>query len=332
MLQAVRRGMLKKSEYDRGAKSLQISSRVADFGGERRKLERRIVELERETERLRAVRPVKYAAAPRLRRGPDDFLRVQMPDSHGMYAAPEAIAAFLTDLAELNPHSFIGTGDHTDCGGFLSQHHTLGYVAQGSYTYEQDIAATNALLDAIHKAAPRAAIELMEGNHEQRVERWCIEQALRNGADAEGLRLRNAPEYLLHLKERGIPYRRMADFHDGLPVRGVIRRGKCFFVHAPPQGCPNPGAVARKFGGCVVFGHTHRAVESIVRTVSTDAIGAFNSGCLCEIQPLYGNTDVTDWSHGYGLQIVARSGAFLHINVPIIAGVSLLRPLLKGMG
>lgn len=285
--------------------------------------------LEAEVTRLRAVKPVAYKKAPKLRRGPDDLVRLIKPDTHGMYACAPAFAAFLADMKALSPHEVIDGGDFSDCGGFLAQHHALGYVAQGEYSFEQDMEAVNAQYDAMQAAAPRASFETLEGNHEQRVERWCITQTLGGVRDADGLRKRNAPEILCRFKERGVRYYRMSDFHDGLPVRGTIRRGKCFFVHMPPRGCGSPGAVARRFGGCVVYFHTHHAREEIVRTVVTDAIGAFNPGCLAELQPLYAHTDPTDWSHGYGLQLVARSGAFLHVNVPIINGVSLLRPLLN---
>jgi len=39
------------------------------------------------------------------------------------------------------------------------------------------------------------------------------------------------------------------------------------------------------------------------------------------------DTNPTNWNHGYGLQIVQPSQAFLHINVPIIDKISYLMPL-----
>jgi hypothetical protein len=54
--------------------------------------------------------------------------------------------------------------------------------------------------------APKARIDYIEGNHERRVETWCVTQSLRNSKDAEFLRRAFAPEFLLNLKERGIPY------------------------------------------------------------------------------------------------------------------------------
>lgn len=324
---AVRQGLVKRREIVAGGAT--VKTKGVDFNLDRKAFEKQIAELTAEVDRLRAVKRVRYPKAPKISRGPDDFIRVIKPDTHGMYANAAAFSAFVADMKMLSPHEVIDGGDFSDCGGFLSQHHALGYVAMGSYTYEQDMEAVNAQYDAMQAAAPRARFETLEGNHEQRIERWCIDQTLGNGRDAEGLRQRNAPEYLCRFKERGVRYYRMADFHDGLPVRGTIRRGKCFFVHQPPRGCGSPGAIARRFGGCVVYFHTHQSREELVRTVVADTIGAFNPGCLAELQPLYCHTEPTNWSHGYGVQLVARSGAFLHINVPIINGVSHLRPLLE---
>jgi hypothetical protein len=58
-----------------------------------------------------------------------------------------------------------------------------------------------------------------------------VTETLRHSADSEMLRRLVAPEFLLKLKERGIPYFRQGEFYDGLSVPGVIKRGKCYFFH-----------------------------------------------------------------------------------------------------
>ena len=68
-----------------------------------------------------------------------------------------------------------------------------------------------------------------------------------------------------------------------------------------------------------------------VRRVSVGTVGAWNPGCLCELQPLWQNTNPTDWTTGYGVQFVSHTGKFLHLNIPIINGESLLLPLLDGV-
>lgn len=258
-----------------------------------------------------------------------DIVRVVIPDTHGCLIDKSAISAMLSDIKLLDPQEIILLGDHVDCGGFLAQHHVMGYVAETDYTYEEDLAAAKTFLDALQAAAPRAKVEYLEGNHERRVETWCVTQVLRHKKDAEGLRRLLAPEFRLGLKERGISYYRQGEFYDELPVPGVIKRGKCFFFHGVSTAKNAVGATVDKIGGNCVFGHTHRAQSNIVRRISSGIVGAWNPGCLCQLQPLWQHTAPTDWSHGYAVQLVAASGAFLHLNIPIIDGESHFAALLK---
>ena len=281
-------------------------------------------------ERLKASKKAKIiAASPTRRRSDGDSITVCIPDTHGAKIARSEVAAMLADIRELNPQRIILLGDHVDCGGFLAQHHVMGYVAETSYSYEDDLAEANAFLDGLRAAAPNAVIEYIEGNHERRVETWCVTQTLRHTKDAEGLRRHYAPEFRLKLAERGIPYYRQGEFYDSLPVPGVIRRGKCFFFHGVSTSKNATAATINAIAGNCVFGHTHRAQSDIVRRIGTGVIGSWNPGCLCELQPLWQHTAPTTWTHGYGVQLTDETGDFLHLNVPIIGGKSLFASLFR---
>jgi predicted phosphodiesterase len=277
----------------------------------------------------RAPKPI----APAVAKFGAEYVRVIIPDSHGSMIDRAAAAAFLADLKALAPREIVMLGDHVDAGGFLAQHHVLGYVAQTDYSYAEDAAAANEFLDAIGRAAPSARTHYIEGNHERRVETWAVTQSLRNAKDAEMLRRAFAPEYLLHLAERGIRYYRQSEQYGGLRVQGAIKLGKCFFWHGVSTARHAAGVNVRQFSGNVVYGHTHRAQSDMVRPVATGEIGAWNPGCLCQRQPLWCHTRPTDWTHGYAVQIVSKAtGNFLHINVPITGGKSLLMPLIQRAG
>jgi len=292
----------------------------------RKELEVARAALENATKARRTKIP---AAGVARRRSGSDIVRVIIPDTHGCLIDKQAVAAMLTDIKALDPQEIILLGDHVDCGGFLAQHHVMGYVAETDYTYEEDLDAAKTFLNALQAAAPRARIEYLEGNHERRVETWCVTQVLRHKKDAEGLRRLLAPEFRLGLKERGISYYRQGEFYDNLPVPGVIKRGKCFFFHGVSTARNAVSATVDKIAGNCVFGHTHRAQSNIVRRISSGVIGAWNPGCLCQLQPLWQHTAPTDWSHGYAVQLVAEGGAFLHLNIPIIEGESHFAALLK---
>jgi predicted phosphodiesterase/transposase-like protein len=276
-------------------------------------------------EQIKALRSKRRSITGKARKKPKgSFARVIIPDTHGCYLDKPAAKAFLDDLASINPREIVMLGDHLDCGGFLALHHTMCYVAESAYTFKDDVAAANEFLDRVQDAAPNATIHMLQGNHERRIEKWIVTQVLRNEQDAAYLSTLFSASRVLALDERGINYYVENEFHHGLRIRGAIKLGDCHFTHGISTARHAAAATVAKFGGCIVYGHTHRADSFIIRNVSSGAIGAWSPGCLCEIQPYYGYTNITDWSHGYGLQFAQPDGRFLHLNVPIIDGLSLL--------
>ncbi len=263
-------------------------------------------------------------------KGPSSWIRVVVPDWHGCFIDERAERAFLQDLKILDPLQIVYLGDGVDVSGLFNAHPN-NYVADMAYSYEEDHGRSNLFLDRVQDAARRAVEQYYtEGNHEQHVERW-IARTLRNERDAKAHCEVMSPEKKLRLKERGIKYFRMSEFHHGLSVRGTIKLGKCYFTHGFVANKYATASHLHSFGACVVHGHTHRAQEFRTSTVASDTIGAWSPGTLAQLQPLYRHTAPSDWSHGYGLQCVQRSGTFLHINVPIIRGVSMLQSLV-GVG
>lgn len=279
---------------------------------------------------LRDARKAKVARIPAARSRPrkkEDWVRVIITDTHGSKVDPAAFAAVLADIKRLDPDEIIHLGDSIDCGGFLAEHHTLGFVAETDYTYEDDVAAANSHFDQIQEIAPRAKFHLLEGNHERRVETYCVTKALRNGKDSEFLRRLISPHTLLKIEERGIHYYREGEKYRGATVPGWLRLGKCWFVHGICASKHAASVTLQKAGGNVVFGHTHRIDSAHTDLPNVGAIAAWNPGCLCTKQPLWRHTSPTGWGTGYAVQIVAKSGEFLHLNVPIVEGQSLLLPL-----
>lgn len=260
--------------------------------------------------------------APSKKKG--GFVRVIIPDTHGCFVDPAAISAVFSDIEQLCPREIILLGDHLDCGGFLAQHHTLGYVAEADYTFEQDVDAANVMLDRLQSICPRSAIHYLEGNHEARIEKWCLTSALRNKHDAKMLLDTYGTETQLHLAKRKISFYKQGQFYDGCRIPSTIKLGKCYFTHGSRVGKNATQAMLSDYGACVVFGHVHKIQSASSRTVEGGEIGAWTPGCLCRLQPLWRHTAITDWSHGYGVQLVRPDGDFLHITVPIIDGKSYL--------
>lgn len=320
----------------RGWDQAEAQVRETAWSRKERRLKQRISMLERElaaaatsAEAQRRSQPIKLQPEKARRRGKDDIVRVTFGDMHGCKMERKAVSALLADIRMLDPDEILLGGDMTDCGGFLAQHFTLGYVAETEYCWEKDNATTNAFLDDLQKAAPRARIELLEGNHENRVERWIITQTLRHHRDAAFLRRILGPEAMLKLKGRGIRFYARNEKHGDCRQPGFVRKGKCFFVHEVSSGKGAAVAAINLVAGNVVFFHTHTASNFVGFRAGVGDVGAWNPGCLCQKRPMWQHTRPNDWTNGYGVQLIARSGNFLHTNVPIVDGQSLFLPLTK---
>lgn len=244
--------------------------------------------------------------------------RLMIPDSHGAHIDMRVRAAILGDIKAIKPEQIIWGGDHLDCGGTFSSHQRT-YTNEMAESYEDDCAAANSFLDAVQKASPDSENDYLEGNHEQHVERWAARN-LERKKDAEALLEVWGPAKRLRLKERGFKYYKRSEHYQGISIPGTIRKGKCFYVHGICHGRHATSVHLDRFGACVVHFHTHRAAEARGRTVASSALGAWCPGTLVKLQPLYRHTAPSEWSHGYGLQFVAPSGAFTHWNVPILPG------------
>ncbi len=259
-------------------------------------------------------------------------LRVIVPDSHGCFVDQSAASAMLADIKLLKPSSIILLGDHLDCGGFLAEHHTWGYVAETDYTFEDDVEATNQFLDQLKSAAPQAIIEYLEGNHERRIEKWIVTDALRSGkgsrSDVKMLNSMFSTQTVLGLDRRKIPIYKQGEWYDGCHVPGTILRDNCYFTHGQFTSKAAAAAHLAKYNSNIWFGHTHRMDMATKRTVSSGPIGAWNPGCLCQLQPYWMHQNLTDWVNGYGIQLVQRGLGHLNLQIPIINGVSYLSPLI----
>lgn len=259
-------------------------------------------------------------------------LRVIVPDSHGCFVDQAAASAMLADIKLLKPSSIILLGDHLDCGGFLAEHHTWGYVAETDYTFERDCAATNQFLDELQSAAPEADIEYLEGNHERRIEKWIVTDVLGSGkgsrSSVKTLNALFSTESVLQLARRKIPIYKQGQWYDGCQVPGTIMRDNCYFTHGQFTSKAAAAAHLAKYNSNIWFGHTHRMDMATKRTVSSGPIGAWNPGCLCQLQPYWMHQNLTDWVNGYGIQLVQRGLGHLNLQIPIINGVSYLSPLI----
>jgi len=277
-----------------------------------------------------AKKPPKTRTAPGALRA--DHSRVFIGDLHGYAQDPKAVSALLADMEKLEPSEICLLGDMVDCGGFLAQHHTMGFVAEARYSFADDVAACNDFLTRLQEACPEARVVYLEGNHEHRIEKWCVTQTLRHEKDARMLFELFSPVSVLRLEERGIRYISQSEMVRGVKIRGTFKYGRKCEVYATHGITACKHAAARhveRFGGNIVYGHTHRADSYIINTVAATLIGAWSPGCLCQRVRLWNHNQPDNWATGYHLQLVSRTGLFQPIQVKLVNGQSLLQSLLS---
>lgn len=249
-----------------------------------------------------------------------------IPDSHGSLIDKPAARAFLKDLKALDPEMVVMLGDHVDCSGLFSSH-GRNHPDDVEYSYVEDLDAANDFLDDIQKAAPRAKIHYIEGNHEGRCARFASEN-IANSRDLAMFVADNAPAAKLKLKDRGIKFYSQTEFYHGLSIPNTIKLGRCYFTHGCTAGKHATASHVDRFGANIVHGHTHRAQSFHTRNIQAGVYAGWCPGTLSKLQPTYMHTNPSSWVHGYGLLFCAPSGRFQYINVAINHGVSLLSPLL----
>lgn len=291
-----------------------------------KELEKQVEDLQTQLDRHRAPK-IQLPRKAAKRQAGESFIRICIPDTHGSVIDPDAWAAVLADADRLGPTEIILLGDHLECGGFLAEHQTLGYVAETDYSFADDVGMANQFLDQVQSLGAER-VTYLEGNHERRIERWIVTQTRRHQKDSKHLHKLFSVDSNIHLKKRGIEWIQQGAFYDDLPVPGTIRRGACHFTHGASHAKHSAAKHLEIFGGNVVYAHTHRSDSYVTRNVTQGIIGAWNPGCICKLQPLWKHQSITGWSHGYLLQIVHANGRFLSIIVPIIRGVSMLERLL----
>ena len=258
-----------------------------------------------------------------------DMVRVCFGDVHGMMMDRSAVDALLRDVKTLNPDEVVIGGDLLECGGWLAKHQPIGFVANCDYSYQEDIEAANVVLDELRSAAPEAEIHYLEGNHESRVERWVVDETMAHKRDAEFLMRAFSPEHVLRLKDRGIKYYRRSEIYgEGLP-RGWIVLGKMMFTHELGKSVNAARDAVGRTAANVTFFHSHQEDTATMVFPGVGICKAFNPGCLSQMQPIWQHSNPTSWSQGYGIDIIAKSGNFQRIHVPIWRGESLAGAMIQ---
>jgi predicted phosphodiesterase len=215
---------------------------------------------------------------------------VYASDWHVPHHDPKLFKGFLRFLRDIKPDEVILGGDVLDLES-VSSH-------GGNPTPPKlvaEVGAGKAFLDQVVAAAPRALISYIEGNHEDRLARYIADKA-------PTLEKSLSIPSLLKLDERGIQYYRYGE---------VLFRGRLGFTHGFYVGESHAAQHLRKFGCCLVYGHTHRPQTYTAGIAGDKVRGTFGMGCMCGTKKVpYIKGRPSGWQQGFGVFYVDQDGSF----------------------
>ncbi len=223
---------------------------------------------------------------------------VVLPDAHFPFHDKKAMSCALQAIQFLRPHRVVILGDWLDGAAFSSHGFNSVKDACPPEFLEHEVEPCRKFLDEIQKYCKE--LIFIEGNHENRVERWAANHGARLGPDIFKL---ISPQHLLGIKTNGkkrknfywVPYTdRLSHFAitpDLWAIHGWSTASYAAKVHQQ-----------RAVSVSVVFGHVHRAQSYARRDpVSNRILKAWSPGCLSELQASYMNQTVSDWVHGFSI-------------------------------
>lgn|SRR3990167_8627936 len=165
----------------------------------------------------------------------------------------------------------------------------------------KDYQIANKILDRhqkiIKKNNPNAKFTLLEGNHEERIERYINEHP-----ELEGML---EVEIGLHLAERGFNWVRCWSEGD------IYKIGKAYFTHGLYTNQYHAAKMVNAFGTNIFYGHTHdiQFFPKVLRGKNRTLEGG-SLGCLCEYDLSYVKGNPTNWQQAFSIMHVLPSGYF----------------------
>lgn len=241
------------------------------------------------------------------------------PDSHGIFGDERAIGCSLALTRKVKPDVVFLLGDHVDFYAISR----FDKDPKRLLSLQEDLDAAERFVAAFRKAAPNAAIYYLEGNHENRLQRWLHSKGPEFTVLKERVRLKRkngsrrqllSVPYLLGLGDYGVKWVGGGSKHVG----GIT------FKHGNlvrSRGGATAMAELAKEGTSGVSGHTHRIGHAAL-TNRGGVYGWNEGGCLCGLDPDYMEGQVPDWQHGttYGAWANGMSGRFYMTTAHIIDG------------
>jgi hypothetical protein len=233
-----------------------------------------------------------------------------VPDTHVPFHDRAAWSVALSVVREWKPHRVILIGDFMDTES-VSRH---GKNTPDTVKLAEEYHETNLRLDELQNAAPDATWLYLEGNHENRVSKWCCEFGSMDG-------LLDVPE-ALYMKPRDEGYHRASALLRGMEWIPLSRQpyqiDGCAYLHGVYENQHHAAFHALHLGpeiGCkeIRYGHMH-TLQSAVSPAGYHArcVGFLGDGASRAFK--YKRGRPAPWAKGVVLQEI---GAGLVTDTPV---------------
>lgn len=223
-------------------------------------------------------------------------LHVPSHDEHTLKAVEQYLADQVWDEVV-----YLGDFMDFDC---ISHHNKDNLRAVSGKTVMKDYDQGLEILIRHQKLAPKAKFTLLEGNHEDRVERY-----INANPQMEGM---IEVELGLELRRRRVKWVRSWSKGE------VYRIGKARFIHGIYTNQFHSKKTVEAFGDNIFYGHTHD-IQEFSKEMKGDnkTIVGQSLGCLCRYDMGYMKGRPNKWQQGFGVFHFRDDGYFNYFVVRI---------------
>jgi predicted phosphodiesterase len=235
---------------------------------------------------------------------------IVLSDAHIPFQHKTAWNLALKVIRETRPDYVVSVGDLADMLAVMAHAKSKN---QRNITLLDEINRVNPELDRLGKAAGKAEVHWVLGNHESRFERYIAQRA----PELEGM---TSVEQLFRTKERGW---HVTQYKDHLQL------GKLYITHDVGVGGDRAHIAAEKdFAGNVITGHNHRQNWSVVGNARGSAHVTATGGWLGDpkfADYMGGIQKLRYWTHGFNAFDMLPNGTVFVHPVPIVDGQCVVR-------
>lgn len=230
---------------------------------------------------------------------------IVLTDIHLPYEDKKTLKAVEKFMADYKFDYYINLGDLIDFD-YISKYNEANKRGNEGKRIRKDYETANKLLDR-HQAIIRsnnkhAKFILLEGNHDQRIERFIDKEPVTEGYFEM--------EHGLNLKKRGFQWYRENE---------VFKLGKVRFIHGKYTSKNHAFKHVDNYGFNIVYGHLHDVqCYSKIQYGDDSTIVGQSIGCLCRYDQKYLKGNPTNWVQSFGIFEFFPDGAFTYNVVRII--------------